>query len=96
MRPPSCRKWNVRFGTGVQSPLPLHAVLQWRTAIHHVTKHLQQAIETDHFRVKWAMPRVGGRRSVHTERRTIQGFEALLWLSEGFGFAGAWIVGDQC
>ncbi|BAQ50222.1 putative insertion sequence transposase-like protein (plasmid) [Methylobacterium aquaticum] len=57
---------------------------------------MQQAIETDHFRVKWAMPRVGGRRSVHTERRTIQGFEALLWLSEGFGFAGAWIVGDQC
>ncbi|GJD66964.1 IS6 family transposase ISMtsp1 [Methylobacterium frigidaeris] len=41
---------------------------------HHVTKHLQQGIESDHFRVKRVMPRVGGFRSFHTARRTIQGF----------------------
>ncbi|ACL62705.1 Transposase and inactivated derivatives-like protein (plasmid) [Methylobacterium nodulans ORS 2060] len=31
-----------------------------RTPTHHVTKHLQQGIESDHFRVKRPMPRVGG------------------------------------
>ncbi len=34
------------------------------------------------------MPRIGGFQSFHTARRTIQGFEAMLWLSKGFGFAG--------
>jgi IS6 family transposase len=28
-------------------------------------------------------------------RRTIQGFEAMLWLRMGFGFAGAWTVREQ-
>ena len=28
-------------------------------------------------------------------RRTIQGFEAMLWLRKGFGFAGAWTVCEQ-
>ena len=32
---------------------------------------------------------------VHTARRTIQGFEAMLWLRKGFGFAGAWTVCEQ-
>ena len=63
--------------------------------IHHVTKHLQQGIESDHFRVKRAMPRVGGFRSFNTARRTICGFEAMLWLRKGFGFAGAWTVREQ-
>ncbi len=59
-----------------------------RTPIHYVTKHLQQGIESDHFRLKKNMPRVGSFRSFSTARRTIQGFEAMLWLRKGFGFAG--------
>ncbi|KQT95724.1 hypothetical protein ASG60_20905 [Methylobacterium sp. Leaf469] len=39
--------------------------------------------------------RVGGFRSFNTARRTICGFEATLWLSKGFGFAGAWTVLQQ-
>jgi transposase, IS6 family len=66
-----------------------------RTPVHYVTKHLQQGIESDHFRVKRAMPRIGGFQSFHTARRTIQGFEAILWLRKGFGFAGAWTVREQ-
>jgi DDE domain len=31
-----------------------------RTPVHYVTKHLQQGIESDHFRVKRPMPRIGG------------------------------------
>src|SRR4051794_34586635 len=30
-----------------------------RTPVHYVTKHLQQGIESDHFRVKRPMPRMG-------------------------------------
>src|SRR3954467_6914923 len=66
-----------------------------RTPVHHVTKHLQQGIESDHFRVKRPMPRVGGFRAFHTARRTIQDFEAMLWLRKGFGLAGAWTVQEQ-
>ena len=63
-----------------------------RDPVHHVTKHLQQGIESDHFRLKKNMPRVGGFQSFNTARRSIQGFEAMLWLRKGFGFAGAWTV----
>ena len=66
-----------------------------RTSVHYVTKHLQQGIESDHFRVKRPMPRVGCLQSFHTARRTIQGFEAMLWLRKGFGFAGRWTVCEQ-
>src|SRR4051812_6057574 len=66
-----------------------------RTPVHYITKHLQQGIESDHFRVKRPMPRVGGFQAFHTARRTIQGFEAMLWLRKGFGFAGAWTVCEQ-
>src|SRR4051794_2783994 len=66
-----------------------------RTPLHYVTKHLQQGIESDHFRLKKNMPRIGGFRSFHTARRTIQGFEAMLWLRKGFGFSGAWTVCEQ-
>ena len=62
---------------------------------HYVTKHLQQGIESDHFRVKRPMPRVGGFQSFHTARRTIRGFEAMLWLRKGFSFAGPWTVCEQ-
>jgi transposase, IS6 family len=63
--------------------------------VHYVTKHLQQGIESDHFRVKKNMPRIGGFQSFGTARRTIQGFEAMLWLRKGFGFAGVWTVCEQ-
>jgi IS6 family transposase len=41
------------------------------------------------------MPRVGGFRSFNTARRTIQGFEAMLWLRKGFGFSGVWTICEQ-
>ena len=63
-----------------------------RDPLHYVTNHLQQGIESDHFRVKRPMPRVGGFQAFHTARRTIQGFEAMLRLRKGFGFAGRWTV----
>jgi IS6 family transposase len=63
--------------------------------VHYASKHLQQGIESDHFRVKKNMPWIGGFQSFHTARRTIQGFEAMLWLRKGFGFAGAWTVCEQ-
>lgn len=66
-----------------------------RTPTHHVPKHLQQGIESNYFRVKRAMPRVGGFRSSTTARRTICGYEAMLWLRKGFRFAGAWTVCEQ-
>jgi len=90
-----------RIGTDGAGPYPSAIAesrdegLLPRTPIHYVTKHLQQGIESDHFRVKRAMPRVGGFRSFNTARRTICGFKALLWLRKGFGFAGAWTVREQ-
>jgi transposase, IS6 family len=87
-----------RIGTDAAGPYPpaiaatRKAGLLARAPLHYVTKHLQQGIESDHFRLKKNMPRVGGFRSFSTARRTIQGFEAMLWLRKGFGFAGAWTV----
>ncbi len=66
-----------------------------RDPVHHVTKHLQQGIESDNFRVKKNMPKVGGFQSFITARRSIQGFEAMLWLRKAFGFAGPWTVIEQ-
>lgn len=48
--------------------------------VHYVTKHLQQGIESDHFRVKKNIPKTGGFQSFNTARQTIAGFEAMLWL----------------
>ncbi|KQO76327.1 hypothetical protein ASF20_13305 [Methylobacterium sp. Leaf88] len=53
---------------------------------------MQQGIGGDYFRDKKKMPRVGGFCSAHLARRTIQGFEAMLWLRTGFGFAGVWTI----
>ena len=90
-----------RIGTDAAGPYP-PAIAATRTAgllpstpKHYVTKHLQQGIESDHFRVKRAMPRIGGFRSFTAARRTIKGFEAMLWLRKGFGFMGAWTVREQ-
>ena len=63
--------------------------------VHYATKHLQQGIEGDHVRVKKNMPKIGGFQSFNTARRTIAGFEAMLWLKKGFGFTGDWTVNDQ-
>ena len=62
---------------------------------HRVSKHLRQGIESDHFHVKKNMPKIGGFRSFATAKRTIAGFEAMLWLKKGFGFAGEWTVRRQ-
>lgn len=63
--------------------------------VHYVTKHLQQGVGSDHFRVKKNIPKIGGFQSFNTARRTIAGFEAMLWLRKGFGFSGDWTVNDQ-
>jgi len=63
--------------------------------VHDVTKHMQQGIESDHFRVKKTIPKIGGVQSFNTARRTIAGFEAMLWLRKGLGFSGCWTVNDQ-
>jgi transposase, IS6 family len=87
----------LRHSVGLKSAKERRIASQsWlRTPVHYVTKHLQQGIESDHFRVKKNMPRIGGFQSFGTARRTIQGFEAMLWLRKGFGFAGAWTVREQ-
>ena len=63
--------------------------------MHRVSKHLQQGLESDHFHVKKNMPKIGGFQSFASAKRTIAGFEALLWLKKGFGFAGDWTVRTQ-
>ena len=63
--------------------------------VHYVTKHLQQGIESDHFRVKKNMPKFGGFRSFNSARRAIAGFEAKLRLKKGFDFTGQWSVREQ-
>ena len=73
-----------RIGTDGAAPYPPAIAaarkdgLLARVPVHYVTKHLQQGIESDHFRVKRPMPRVGCFQAFHTARRTIQGFE-MLW-----------------
>ena len=42
-----------------------------RDPVHHVTKHLQQGIESDHLRLKKNMPRVGGFQSFGSARRSL-------------------------
>src|SRR3954447_5626326 len=43
----------------------------------------------------WHTTAAGGVHTITAARRTIQGFEAMLWLRKGFGFAGAWTVCEQ-
>src|SRR3712207_2215815 len=37
-----------------------------RAPLHYVTKHLQQGIESDHFRVKKNIPRIGSFQAFYT------------------------------
>jgi hypothetical protein len=46
-------------------------------------------------RLRQPMPWVGNCRSSNTARRTICGFADMLWLCNGFRFAGAWTVREQ-
>ena len=62
---------------------------------HWVSKHLQQGLESDHFHVKKNMPKIGGFQSFASAKRTIAGFEVLLWLKKGFGFASERTVRTQ-
>jgi len=62
---------------------------------HRVSKYSQQGVESDHFRVKKNMPKIGGFQSFVTARRTIAGFEAMLWLKKGSGFSGEWTIRRQ-
>ena len=61
-----------RIGTDAAGPYPpatraaRKAGLLAHTPLHYVTKHLQQRIESDHVRVKRAMPRVGGPAPPHS------------------------------
>ncbi len=41
------------------------------------------------------MSKVGGFRTFNAARRTIAGFETMLWPRKGFGFSGSWTVNDQ-
>ena len=52
------------------------------SVFRRVSKYLQQVIESDHFRIKQMMPKVAG-------------FEEMLLLRKGFGFAGDWTVRRQ-
>ena len=51
--------------------------------VHYVTIHLQQRIESDHFRVKKNMPKIGGFQSFKTARRTIAVFRSHALAEEG-------------
>ncbi len=63
--------------------------------VHYVSKYLQQSIESDHFRVKRVMPKLGGFRTFNSANKTISGLEAMLWLKKGLGFSGSWTVNQQ-
>ena len=90
-----------RIGTDGASTFPGAIVtvreegLLAHNSIHYVTRYFQQRIESDHFRVKQPMPKFGGFRSFNSARRSIQGFEAMLCLRKGFGFAGSWTLIEQ-
>lgn len=62
---------------------------------HHVTKILQQGIESNHFRLKKNIHKNGCFQSFHTARRTLKGYEAMLWLKKGFGWVGDWTIKEQ-
>jgi hypothetical protein len=95
------RCWDGKVGTDGANTLPstiktsVEDGLLDPDPVHYVTKHLLQGIESDHFRVKKNMPKIGGFQSLNTVRRTIAGFEAMLWLKKGFGFSGGWTINDQ-
>ncbi len=83
------------WGPSTYGSRPIKEGLLRNNPTHRVTKILQQGIESDHFRVKQNMPKAGCFQSFNTARQTIKGFEAMLWLRKGFGFACEWTVREQ-
>ncbi|OUI77612.1 transposase [Commensalibacter intestini] len=67
----------------------------FNSCLHEVGKPLQQRIENDHFRLKRVIPQSGCFQSFHTARKTIKGYEAILWLKKGLGFKGKWTINEQ-
>jgi len=63
--------------------------------LHETRKSLQQGIENDHFRLKRVIPRNGCFQSFHTARKTLKGYEAILWIKKGLGFKGKWTINEQ-
>lgn len=62
---------------------------------HETKKSLQQGIENDHFRLKRVISRNGCFQSFHTARKTLKGYEAILWIKKGLGFKGKWTINEQ-
>ena len=62
---------------------------------HQKSKHLQQGIESDHYRLKRNMHRKGVFQSLKTARKTISGYEPMLWLRKSMGFIKKWDVRKQ-
>ncbi|MDI2111911.1 IS6 family transposase [Commensalibacter nepenthis] len=63
--------------------------------VHETKKSLQQGIENDHFRVKRIIPKNGCFQSFHTARKTLKGYEAILWIKKGLGFKEKWTINEQ-
>lgn len=63
--------------------------------LHETEKSLQQGIENDHFRLKRGIQKNGCFQSFHTARKTLKGYEAILWIKKGLGFKGKWTITEQ-
>lgn len=62
---------------------------------YETKKFLQRGIENDHFRLKRVIPKNGCFQSFHTARKTLRGYEAILWIKKESGFKGKWIINEQ-
>ncbi|MDI2112678.1 hypothetical protein [Commensalibacter nepenthis] len=40
-------------------------------------------------------PKNGCFQSFHTARKTLNGYEAILWIKKGLGFKGKWTINEQ-
>jgi hypothetical protein len=65
---------------------------KWRYLYRAIDKH---GNPVDFLLTAKNMPKIGGFQSFKTARRTIAGFEAMLWLRKDFGCSGSWTVNDQ-
>jgi len=59
-----------------------------RTPVHYITKHLQQGIESDHFRVKRPMPRIGGFQAFHNSATDHSGLRGHAGAAQGLWLCG--------
>jgi len=49
---------------------------------HETKKSIQQSIENDHLRLKRLISKNGCFQSFHTARKTLKGYEAILWIKK--------------